>query len=84
MGRESVAGSDATGPGGRARAPVSKALADQLTALLPLLEAVLDLDDERRRVWLAELRRTRPDTAMEIEALLDLERRLDEVGFLRP
>jgi serine/threonine-protein kinase len=53
-----------------------------LAALGPLLEHGLELPPEARTCWLAELRATRPELALELERLLASEAELDRRGFL--
>ncbi len=50
--------------------------------LSPLLDEALELPADRRSAWLAEQRVSHPTLASELEALLDLEPRLDQDGFL--
>src|SRR3954465_11147789 len=53
-----------------------------LAALEPLLDRALELPAEERARLIAELRRTTPGLARELEALLALEGDLDDHGFL--
>jgi serine/threonine-protein kinase len=54
----------------------------QLSALLDLLDEVLDLPPGERAEWLETLARREPAQAAELSALLADEARLDAIGFL--
>jgi tetratricopeptide (TPR) repeat protein len=56
--------------------------ANRWAALEPLLNRALDLPDDERAAWLAELTSTSPTMAAELIALLDSETVADERGFL--
>lgn len=53
-----------------------------LAALEPLLDRALELSAEERGRLVAEVRRAKPELAGELEALLAVERDLDDHGFL--
>src|SRR5690242_7302800 len=53
-----------------------------LAALEPLLDRALELSAEDRGRLVAEVRRDKPELARELEALLAVERDLDDHGFL--
>jgi serine/threonine-protein kinase len=53
-----------------------------LAALEPLLDRALELPREERGQLVAQVRRDTPDLARELEALLNVERDLDDHGFL--
>jgi hypothetical protein len=47
-----------------------------------LMDVALDLDDDKRKVWLAELYTTDPRIAATVEQLLDAHMRAARVAFL--
>ena len=53
-----------------------------LAALEPLLDRALELPADERGRLVAQVRRDTPELARELEALLDVERDLDDHGFL--
>jgi serine/threonine-protein kinase len=53
-----------------------------LVALEPLLDRALELPAEERTRFIGEVRREKPELARELEALLAVERDLDDHGFL--
>ena len=53
-----------------------------LAALEPLLDRALELPSEERSLLIADVRRKTPELARELEALLAVERDLDDHGFL--
>ncbi len=55
---------------------------DLIGRLRGLLDQALDLGPDEREAWLAELRRTAPADARELEGLLAAEASLDSEGFL--
>jgi len=55
---------------------------DRWQRLEPLLDRALQLSDEERGIWLAELRVQSPDLASELTVLLSSEDTADQSGFL--
>ena len=54
----------------------------ELRDLLELLDEALDLPPSERAAWLADLRRTQPEQAAKLDAMLATESELNRAGFL--
>jgi len=61
---------------------MSKLSPDQWQALSPYLDRALELEDDDRSAWLAELRSESPAIAAQLEMLLAEQRALNQEGFL--